>query len=209
LVVSTGSSQFEMFEALLRAKIDWTKVEVFHLDEYIGLPATYIASFRKYLYVRFINNVAVKKFHAVNVEGNIGARIKELSDEIRNKPVDIGLIGIGINGHIAFNDPPADFDTKEAYIVVKLNDQCKKQQVDEGWFKTINDVPAEAVSMSAYQIMQCRTIISCVPHMGKADAVYNTLNNKLTNMVPATKLKQHSDFHLYLDYNSASRIMTF
>jgi glucosamine-6-phosphate deaminase len=209
MAVSTGSSQFEMFKALLKQKIDWSKVEVFHLDEYIGLPITHKASFRKYLKERFIDHIRLKKFNSVDVEGEITTCIRELTTEIRKKPVDLGLIGIGVNGHIAFNDPPADFETRDAYIIVNLNDQCKMQQVGEGWFETINDVPDQAVSMSVWQIMQCSTIISVVPHLVKADAVYKTLTNKFTPAVPATMLKQHPDWHLYLDRNSASGIITF
>lgn len=209
MVVSTGSSQFEMFQALVLEEVDWTKVTVFHLDEYIGLSVTHKASFRKYLYERFINLVPVKKFFSINVEGNIAGRIKKLTSELYKKPVDLGLIGIGVNGHIAFNDPPADFKTHDAYIVVKLNEQCKIQQVNEGWFKTSGDVPDEAVSMSVWQIMQCLTIISVVPHLVKADAVKKTLSSKLTNKVPATILKQHPDWHLFLDRNSASGVIAF
>lgn len=209
VVVSTGSSQFEMFQALVKENVEWNKVEVFHLDEYINLPVTHLASFRKYLYERFINLVPVKKFHGVDVEGNIGAQIKKLTEELRSKPIDLGLIGIGVNTHIAFNDPPADFDTKDAYIVVKLNDVCKKQQVDEGWFPAINNVPKEAVSMSVWQIMQCKTIVSCVPNKVKADAISKTFSSRLSNMVPSTMLKQHPDFHLYLDENSASEVIVF
>jgi glucosamine-6-phosphate deaminase len=209
MVVSTGSSQFEIFQALIKENVDWSKVEVFHLDEYIGLPVTHKASFRKYLYERFINLVPVKRFHSVDVEGNISGRIGELTSEIRKKPVDLGLIGIGVNGHIAFNDPPADFSTHDAYIIVKLDEQCKMQQVNEGWFSTLEDVPDQAVSMSVWQIMQCRTIISVVPHLVKTDAVSKTLTNKLTNKVPATMLKQHADWHLFLDRNSASGIITY
>jgi len=209
MIVSTGSSQFEMFQALVKENVDWPRVEVFHLDEYIGLPLTHIASFRKYLYERFINQVPVKKFHSVDVEGNINKRIMDLTTEIDKKPVDLGIIGIGINGHIAFNDPPADFNTHDAYIIVKLDEQCRMQQVDEGWFNTVGDVPSEAVSMSVWQIMRCSTIISVVPHLVKADAVKKTLTGKLTNKVPATILKTHSDWHLFLDKNSASGVITF
>ena len=123
------------------------------------------------------------------------------------KPVDVGLIGIGVNGHIAFNDPPADFDTREAYIIVSLDDQCRLQQVNEGWFKSIKDVPSRAVSMTPWQIIQCKTIISCVPHKVKALSVKNTLINRITEIVPATILKQHEDFNLYLDIDSASEII--
>jgi glucosamine-6-phosphate deaminase len=207
LVVSTGSSQFETLQSLINEKVAWEKIEVFHLDEYIGLPVTHVASFRKYLNERFISHIKIKKFHSVDVEGDIDNKIKSLTDEIRKKPVDLGLIGIGVNGHIAFNDPPADFNTREAYIIVNLDEECRMQQVNEGWFKSIDDVPMQAVSMTTWQIMQCRTIISCVPHKVKAVAVKNTLINSLTEIVPATMLKQHSDFHLFLDNNSASEII--
>lgn len=209
IVVSTGSSQFETLKSLVAHDINWQKVEVFHLDEYIGLPVTHPASFRKYLYERFINLIKVKKFHAVDVEGETVNKVRLLGEEIRKKPVDVGLIGIGVNGHIAFNDPPADFSTHEAYHIVNLDEVCRKQQVDEGWFKTIGDVPVQAVSMTSWQIMQCRTIISAVPHSVKSAAVKNTLTSALTEMVPATLLKQHPDFHLYIDRNSASDIIHF
>jgi glucosamine-6-phosphate deaminase len=207
LVVSTGSSQFETFEALIEEKVEWEKVEVFHLDEYIGLPVTHVASFRQYLDERFISKIRIKKFHSVDTEGDTGQIIKILTTEIRKKPVDLGLIGIGVNGHIAFNDPPADFDSREAYIIVNLDEQCRLQQVNEGWFKSVEDVPSRAVSMTPWQIMQCKTIISSVPHKVKALSVKNTLLNRLTNTVPATILKQHEDFYLYLDNNSASEII--
>ncbi|MBK7626105.1 MAG: glucosamine-6-phosphate deaminase [Bacteroidales bacterium] len=209
LVVSTGSSQFETLSALLSEKVEWEKVEIFHLDEYIGLPVTHPASFRKYLYERFINHIKAKAFHSVDVEGSIEQKIKKLTEEIRRKPVDLGLIGIGVNGHIAFNDPPADFDTREAYIVVNLDNECRMQQVNEGWFKSLEEVPAQAVSMTPWQIMQCKTIISCVPHKVKATAVRNTLLNKVTEVVPATLLKQHPEYHLYIDKNSSSAIIPF
>ncbi len=207
LVVSTGSSQFETFQSLLSEKVSWERVEVFHLDEYIGLPVTHPASFRKYLYERFINHVNVRKFHSVDVEGDIEQKISMLTAEVRKKPVDLGIIGIGVNGHIAFNDPPADFDTHEAFIIVELDDQCRMQQVNEGWFRSVNNVPAKAVSMTPWQIMQCRTIVSSVPHKVKAVAVRNTLINELTDVIPATILKRHPDYNLYLDKNSASEII--
>jgi glucosamine-6-phosphate deaminase len=207
LILSTGNSQFETFQNLLKEKVEWEKVEVFHLDEYIGLPVKHMAGFRKYLYDRFISHVRLKKFHSIDVEGDIDQIIRRMTAELRKKPVHLGLIGIGVNGHIAFNDPPADFDTREAYIIVNLDSECKIQQVNEGWFKSAEDVPSKAVSMTAWQIMQCKTILSCVPHKVKAVSVRNTLINSLTNIVPATILKQHRDFHLYLDKNSASEII--
>jgi glucosamine-6-phosphate deaminase len=207
LILSTGNSQFETLDSLLREKVDWKNIEIFHLDEYIGLQESHKASFRKYLKERFINRIDCKMFHAVDTEGNIEELMSLLSHKIQLSPVDVGLIGIGVNGHIAFNDPPADFETVRSFIEVTLDEKCRQQQVDEGWFARLDEVPEKAVSMSVNQIMQCRTIISAVPHNVKAEAVYNTFTNQLTNMVPATMLKYHPDFNLFLDVNSASRII--
>lgn len=203
IVLSTGSSQFETLSALIDSDVDWSKVEMFHLDEYVGLPETHIASFRKYLKERFISKINLLDYHLV--DGNPDS-IPELTRLLREKDVDLGLIGIGENGHIAFNDPPADFDTKEAYIVVNLDDACKNQQVGEGWFPTIDDVPKQAISMTVYQILKCKKIITCVPHEVKANAIYKTLNNEVSNMVPATMLRTHPDWSLYVDENSAKLI---
>jgi glucosamine-6-phosphate deaminase len=209
LVVSTGSSQFETLQALTQSKIGWNKVEIFHLDEYIDLPVTHKASFRKYLHERFISLIDVKKFFSVDTEGNVAEKINELTTAIREKPVDVGLIGIGENAHIAFNDPPADFDSRDAYKIVHLDDRCKMQQVNEGWFNTTDKVPDTALSMTVWQIMQCKTIVSCVPHKTKAQAIKKTLLNKLTNNIPSTMLKQHGDYHLYVDYNSIAEVVVF
>ena len=206
IVLSTGMSQFDTITALTEVDIDWSKVEMFHLDEYIGLPESHPASFRKYLKERFLNRVNIKQAFLVDGENDPQKVIAFLSDEIHKEPVDLGLIGIGENAHIAFNDPPADFETKDAFICVTLNDTCKQQQVGEGWFATLDDVPKQAISMSVYQIMQCRQIVSCVPFAVKAKAIKDTLGNELTNMVPATMLKQHPHCTLYLDKESASQI---
>ncbi|MDR1629386.1 MAG: 6-phosphogluconolactonase [Oscillospiraceae bacterium] len=206
IVLSTGASQLDTIEALIAQDLDWSKIEMFHLDEYVGLPITHIASFRKYLQERFVSKVPL--MGAYFVDGTAG-NITFLTEKLLEREVDLGLIGIGENGHIAFNDPPADFDTKEAYIFVNLNDTCKRQQVGEGWFPTLDDVPKQAVSMTCYRIMQCKKIISSVPYAVKAEAVYQTLNNPLINTVPATLLKQHADWSLYLDRDSASKIAKF
>ena len=207
IVLSTGASQFDTLKALVKEPgIAWDRVEMFHLDEYVDLPETHGASFRKYLKERFVNLVA--PLAAVHFVDGTKEGIAKLTEEVRKAPIDIGLIGIGENGHIAFNDPPADFDTKEAYIIVNLNDRCKQQQMGEGWFKTMDDVPKQAVSMTCWQIMQCKRIVSCVPYKVKAEAVENTLKaTETTNMVPATLLKTHPDFILYLDQDSASGIL--
>lgn len=209
LCLSTGASQFDTISALVEEPgIKWECVEMFHLDEYVDLPITHVASFRKYLQERFVDKVGNLK--AVHFVDGTKECIAKLTEEIRKEPIDIGLIGIGENGHIAFNDPPANFDTKEAYIIVDLDDRCKKQQMGEGWFATIDDVPKQAVSMTTYQIMQCKRIVSCVPHEVKAEAIKNTLSAKeVTPMVPATLLTTHPDWILYIDENSASGVVNF
>jgi len=203
IVLSTGASQFDTIKALTESDIDWSKVEMFHLDEYIGLPETHPASFRKYLKERFLSNVNIQKAYLVDGEDDPQKVIAYLTAEIRKEPIDLGLIGIGENAHVAFNDPPADFGTEEAYICVTLNDTCKQQQVREGWFATVDDVPKIAISMTVHQIMQCRRIVSCVPYAVKAKAIKDTLENRLTNMVPATMLKKHPEWMLFLDKDSA------
>jgi len=208
IVLSTGASQFDTIKALIETDVDWTKVEMFHLDEYIDLPETHPASFRKYLKERFMSKVNLKRAYLVDGENDTQKEIACLTAEIRKEPIDLGLIGIGENAHVAFNDPPADFGTEEAFICVALNDACKQQQVREGWFTTTDDVPNIAISMSVHQIMQCRHIVSCVPYAVKANAVKETLENQLTNMVPATMLKKHPDFTLFLDKDSAAMIDT-
>jgi len=209
IVLSTGASQFDTLKALVKEEgIKWECVEMFHLDEYVDLPETHGASFRKYLKERFVEKVGTLK--AAHFVDGTPECIARLTEEIRKSPIDIGLIGIGENAHIAFNDPPADFDTKEAYIIVNLNERCKQQQMGEGWFETIDDVPKQAVSMTAYQIMQCERIVSCVPYKVKAEAVANTLkSDKVDNNVPATLLKTHPDFILYVDEDSASGIVNY
>ena len=200
IVLSTGASQFDTLAALVTEEVDWSKVEMFHLDEYVNLPETHIASFRKYLKEKFTSKVNLKSAYFVD---GTKENIEYLTNEIRKEDIDVGLIGIGENAHIAFNDPPANFDTDEAYIAVNLNDTCKQQQVGEGWFNTVDEVPKQAVSMSCKQIMKCKNIVSCVPYSVKAKAVYNTLNSTLTNKVPATLLKTHENFTLYVDADSA------
>ena len=207
IILSTGASQFETMEALTQEDVDWTRVEMFHLDEYVELGESHIASFRKYLKERFVSKVNLKAAHFVNGEGDVQKNIAALSAELRRKVVDVGVIGIGENAHIAFNDPPADFETDLAYKVVELDERCKQQQVGEGWFKSLKDVPRQAVTMCPRQIMACRHIVSSVPHAVKAEAVYNTITRPVDPMVPATLLKTHPDWNLFIDMNSASRLV--
>lgn len=206
IVVSTGSSQFEMFETLIKLDVDWSKVEMFHLDEYVNLPESHIASFRKYLKERFVSKVNLKAAYFVSGEGNIEENISYLTKELRKDIIDIGIIGIGENGHIAFNDPPADFETDEAYKVVTLDQKCRAQQVGEGWFKSIEDVPTQAISMTPKEIMKAKHIVTVAPHSVKADAIYKTITTPISPMVPATLLKTHPDWHLFIDDASASKL---
>ena len=207
LLLSTGASQFEVLEALVKKELPWDKVIMFHLDEYVGMPITHVASFRKYLTERFVEKVHPMATHFVNGEGDVEKNIAELTAILREAPIDVALIGIGENGHIAFNDPPADFDTKEAYIKVTLDERCRKQQMGEGWFATIDDVPKQAISMTVYQMMQSRVVLSIVPGARKAEAIKKTLEAEaVTNLVPATKLHEHANWMLFLDENSASLV---
>ena len=209
IILSTGASQFDTLSALVLEDVDWSRVDMFHLDEYVGLPETHGASFRKYLKERFVAKLPVALRSANFVDGTEEC-IKELTKKLRESEIDVGLIGIGENTHIAFNDPPADFNTRESYIIVNLDEACRRQQLGEGWFATLDDVPRQAVSMTTYRIMQCRHIISCVPYAVKADAVEKTLKtNETTPKVPATLLKEHENFTLYIDADSAAKVVDF
>lgn len=208
-LVSTGASQFEMFDALVHEKVDWRCVTMFHLDEYIGLPSSHKASFRKYLKERFADRVNLGEAVYVQGDGELSEVIATLTKRVSEAPMDVAAIGIGENAHVAFNDPPADFHTQESYIVVSLDENCKKQQVGEGWFPTLDDVPTRAISMSVSQILKAKCIVSVVPHGVKAEAIKNTLLQKESPLVPATVLKNHEDWNLYLDAESAKGFLTW
>lgn len=203
ILLSTGSSQFPFFEEFVKEDIAWDKVEMFHLDEYVGISEEHPASFKRYLLDRFVLKVKPAKYHLINGQEDAQETIARLTEIIREKPIDLGMIGIGENGHIAFNDPPADFNDERAYKVVTLDKRCLQQQIGEGWFKDESECFKQAISMTASEIMKCKTIISVVPHAVKAEAVYNTLTRELTPDVPATLLKEHADCTLYVDANSA------
>lgn len=205
LLLATAASQLETLANLQKKNIDWSKVEIFHLDEYIGLPENHGASFARLLKERFIDGIGKPKaVYYIDGVAPPEEAITKVSKEIHRAPVDIALVGIGENAHIAFNDPPADFETKDAYKVVNLDDACRRQQHGEGWFPSFDDVPKTAISMTVYQIMQSKVIISVVPHKQKAKAVFDTINNDLTPEIPATMLKTHPNWTLYLDSHSAS-----
>lgn len=210
IILATGASQFETLKPLISEKgIDWSKVTLFHLDEYIGMPISHAASFRKYITERFLDKVSpLKQVVLINGEGNAEEECERLKKAIHAHPIDVALVGIGENGHLAFNDPPADFDTEEPYIVVDLDLQCRNQQLGEGWFTSLDEVPAQAISMSIRQIMKSTHIIGSIPDERKAEAVKNTLTHPVTNMYPASILKEHSSCFLYLDKGSAKFVDT-
>lgn len=205
IVLSTGASQFTTLEALVRQNIEWNRVVMFHLDEYIGLDENHGASFIRYLKERFVSKVQLKEVHFVDPSRGITRIIEHLTQEIRRAPIDLGLIGIGENAHIAFNDPPADFDTNEAYIVVNLDRDCRNQQLGEGWFKSLEEVPTQAISMTVNQILACKEIVCAVPFKVKAKAIAATLGaREITPQIPATALRKHPHVHIFLDKESAS-----
>lgn len=205
IIVATGASQFEMLSELVKENIDWSVVTGFHLDEYIGVDETHPASFRKYLKERFVSLVPLKEFHYVN--GNEAENeCKRLGEIISQHPIDVAFVGIGENGHLAFNDPPADFETEEPYLVVNLDENCRKQQLGEGWFPNLEAVPKQAISMSVKQIMKSKHIICSVPDERKADAVRNTIVCDVTPIVPASVLQDHPSAWLFLDKASASKL---
>jgi glucosamine-6-phosphate deaminase len=207
VIVATGASQFEMLEALLTEKdIAWDKVTFFHLDEYVGLPVSHPASFRKYLWERFHQKLAtpVRAFHYVAGDGDPAQECARLGVLIAAHPIDVCFAGIGENAHLAFNDPPADFTTEEPYLVVELNEACRRQQFGEGWFGSLEEVPRQAISMSIRQILKSRCIIITAPDERKAKAVRDSLEGPVTNEVPSSILQQHEDTSIYLDSASAS-----
>jgi glucosamine-6-phosphate deaminase len=205
IVAATGAAQFEFLDALTSsADIDWGRVEVFHLDEYVGLPLTHPASFRKYIFDRLINKTGITHYRLLDGEKDPHLVAKEIGRELASKPVDVLFAGIGENGHLAFNDPPADFRTEEPYLVVDLDQACRQQQVNEGWFENLAAVPTKALSMSVRQVLRAKEIIVIVPDQRKAPAVKACLEGEINPSAPASILREHANVTIYLDRNSAS-----
>lgn len=210
IILATGASQFEMLSALLEEQdIDWSRVTAFHLDEYVGMDTTHPASFRKYLKERFVERLTtpLRAFHLILGESvDSASECRRLNEIITQYPIDVAFVGIGENGHLAFNDPPADFETDDPYIVVNLDEPCRRQQLGEGWFATLEEVPKQAISMSIRQVMKSRAIVCSVPDLRKAKAVKLTLKSEVSPFAPASILQLHPSAHIYLDPNSASLI---
>ena len=205
IVAATGASQFGFLEALTAAPdIEWTRVEMFHLDEYVGLSIHHPASFRKYLLERLVRKTGLTRYHLLDGEHDAARAADEVGRAIGSAPVDVAFVGIGENGHLAFNDPPADFATEQPYVIVTLDEACRRQQVGEGWFASIADVPSHAISMSVRQILRSREIICIVPDARKAQAVKACLAGEVSPMAPASILQTHANATVYLDQESAA-----
>ena len=205
IIAATGASQIEFLEALTSAAgIDWPRVEMFHLDEYIGLPIAHPASFRRYLRERLIDKTGIGRYHLLDGEQDPERTAQRAGDALAAEAIDVAFVGIGENGHLAFNDPPADFTTERPYLIVTLDDACRRQQVGEGWFASIEEVPAQAISMSVRQILKSREIIAVVPDARKAAAVKVCVEGPVSPLAPASILQAHPNATLYLDHESAA-----
>lgn len=205
IIAATGASQFEFLAALTQATdINWAKVEMFHLDEYVGMSIAHPASFRKYLLERFIQPTGIMNYHLLDGEGDLEAVCAQANAAIASAPIDVAFVGIGENGHLAFNDPPADFEIETPYIIVNLDEACRRQQFGEGWFPTLEAVPTQAISMSIQQILKAREIVCIVPDARKAQAVQACLEGDISPLAPASILRTHSNVTVYLDSASAA-----
>jgi glucosamine-6-phosphate deaminase len=206
IIAATAASQLEFLHALTKEQgIDWLKVEAFHLDEYIGLAVTHPGSFRKMLLEQLIQKTGIARYHLLEGDASDPVEVtRRAAKELASRPVDIAFLGIGENGHIAFNDPPADFLTEEPYIVVELDEACRQQQVGEAWFADISQVPRQAISMSARQILKAKEILAVVPDRRKAQAIKACFEGPVSSMAPASILRTHPNVTIYLDEDSAS-----
>ena len=207
IIAATGASQFEFLEALTAfSDIDWPKVEMFHLDEYVGISDSHPASFCRYLRERLIQKTGITNYHLIDGEDDPAEVIRIVGQALRSAPIDIAFVGIGENGHLAFNDPPADFNLDAPYLVVTLDEACRRQQMGEGWFATLKDVPEHAISMSVKQILKANEIIAIVPDARKANAVKACLEGEINPMAPASILRTHPNTTIYLDQHSVALI---
>lgn len=205
ILAATGNSQLEFLEALTAEPgIAWSEVEMFHLDEYVGLSIEHPASFRKYLFERLINKVRPGRYHLLDGEHDPELTCRVTGEHLSSAAIDVAFAGIGENGHLAFNDPPADFATEKPYLIVRLDEACRRQQVGEGWFATLADVPDRAISLSVRQLLKAKTIIVPVPDARKADAVKRCLEGPISPLSPASILRTHPDATVFLDRYSAA-----
>ena len=207
IIAATGASQFDFLAALTAASdIDWSAVELFHLDEYVGLNEAHPASFRKYLRERLLDRTGIRAYHFLDAEDDPRGVAARVGAELAKAPIDVAFVGIGENGHLAFNDPPADFVTEDPYLVVTLDEACRRQQVGEGWFASVAEVPSQALSMSVRQILKSKAIVCVVPDARKAAAVRGSLEGPITPEMPASILRQHPAVTVFLDREAAGEL---
>lgn len=205
LIAATGASQFEFLEVLTSLPgIDWQRVEMFHLDEYLGIPDSHPASFCRFLQERLIKKAGITKYFLMNGQEDSAEVIRRTGEALTSAPIDVAFVGIGENGHLAFNDPPADFETEAPYLVVDLDEDCRRQQLGEGWFPTLADVPTRAISMSVRQILKAKQILCIVPDSRKSKAVKACFEGEITPLAPASILRTHPATTVYLDAHSAA-----
>jgi len=209
IVAATAASQVEFLECLTSTEgIDWRLVEAFHLDEYIGLPISHPASFRKLFLEQLVHKTGIVHYHLLDGDVDPPAAVRLVKEAITSAPIDIMFLGIGENAHLAFNDPPADFETDEPYLIVTLDEACRRQQVGEAWFMDISEVPKQAISMSVRQILKARELLAVVPDSRKAQAVKDCVEGEISPMAPASILRTHLNATLYLDTGSAALLRT-
>lgn len=205
VLAATGASQMRFLERLTeKYYLDWNRVEIFHLDEYAGLGMDHPASFARYIKQRFVDRTGIRRYHLLDGTWKLKEMAAEMGREIRKARIDLAFVGIGENGHLAFNDPPADFETDEAYIVVELDRTCREQQVGEGWFARLEDVPERAISISIPELLKSREILCVVPDERKARAVKACLEGPISPEAPASALRAHPNTTIFLDAGSAS-----
>lgn len=205
IIAATGAAQFDFLETLTSLPdIDWKKLEMFHLDEYVGIPASHPASFCRFLQERLLQKTGITNHHLLSGEQDPAEVIRRTGEALQAEPIDVAFVGVGENGHLAFNDPPADFETEEPYLVVTLDEACRRQQLGEGWFPTLADVPRQAISMSVRQILKATKILCIVPDTRKANAVKACFEGEISPLAPASILRTHPDTTVYLDQNSAA-----
>lgn len=207
VIFATGASQYEFLAALVQLKesVDWKHVTAFHLDEYIGLPDTHPASFRRYLRERLFNLLPFRTVHLLDgTAENAKAEAERYATLLASGPIDLACVGIGENAHLAFNDPPADFETRRLVHVVMLDEACRRQQVGEGHFPSFEDVPKQALSLTVPAILQADAISCVVPDARKAAAVQCALEGPIVPACPASALQKHSRTTVFLDTDSAA-----
>ena len=205
IVVATGTSQIEFLESLVTTPdISWNQVELFHLDEYIGLGGDHAASFQHYVRERILARVPVGSAWLLDGAADPQEECKRVGEAITAAPIDVAFAGIGENGHLAFNDPPADFETDEPFIVVDLDERGRRQQVGQGWFSSLEEVPRTAITMSIRQILKARAILCLVSGTRKAEAVMLCLEGDISPLAPASALRLHQNATVFLDREAAA-----